>query len=119
MTAQPTTTEPTLQEKVHALEVTARRLVAERDCALGMASRATKDLVRVQRESKAQLTLRENIVSSLRIDADSKNDDIRRLTARVHELALANEDLQARLDREQQETPVRRSWWSARIGNRL
>lgn len=118
-----TTTEPTLLEKVHALEVTALRLAAERDVAREMASQATKDLVRIRDEKQAmqaRLDLRDALIESLRLSAARKTDDLRRLTARIHELALANEDLQRQRDRDQQEPkPTRQSWLSRRIGNSL
>lgn len=131
------TAEPTLLEQVHALEVTAHRLAAERDhavaeradlleanlrlqaeldCAQKMAAQATKDLVR----ERHAVTVRDTVIKSLRIDADSRNAEIRRLNTRVHELSLVNEDQQCRLDRNQQEPkPPRQNWFSRRIGNQL
>lgn len=128
------TTGPTLLEKLHALEVTARRLaaeradlaktnrqlVAERDVAMQMAAQATKDQDRERRELLARLKVRDVQIDSLRIEIDGKNADIRQLTARVRELALTCEDQQRQLDRAQQEPqPARTSWWSRRIGNQL
>lgn len=143
-----TATEPTLLEKVHALKVTAlrlaaerdqalaertdlleanRRLRAERDVAVGMASQATKDLVRargelaeVREESEARLALHVNLISSLRISSDAKDAKIRQLSGQLCGLAVADEDLQRQLDAAQQEPkPTRPSWWSRRIGNQL
>lgn len=136
-----TATEPTLLEELHALEVTAHRLAterdnaaaecadlaesnrqlrAERDAAFQMAAQATKDLVQVRREMQAQIDLRDTLIDSLRITDDRKNDDLRCLNARVHQLAVENEDLRTQHEQDQQETPpARTSWWSRRIGNQL
>lgn len=135
-----TATEPTLLEELHALEVTAhrlaterdkalaerdnaletnRRLQAERDCALQMASQATKDLVRTRKEMQARIDVRDNLISSLRLSDDRKNDDLRRLNARVRELALANENLQRQLDQHQQELPPVRKPWRVRLLQRI
>lgn len=135
------TTGPTLLEELHALEVTAHRLAterdnaaaeradlaesnrqlrAERDAAFQMAAQATKDLIRVRREMQAEVDLRDTLIDSLRINDDRKNDDLRRLNARVHQLAVENEDLRTQHERDRQETPpARTSWWSRRIGNQL
>ena len=120
MTVQPTTTEPTLLEKIHALEVTALRLAAERDLALKMASQATKDLVRVRRETEARLTDKDVLIDSLRIAGDARNEDLRRLSARVHELAIANESQQREREAEQQrpEVPAAHRQLLKRIRNR-
>lgn len=135
------TTGPTLLEELHALEVTAHRLAterddaaaeradlaesnrqlrAERDAAFQMAAQATKDLVRVRREMQAQIDLRDTLIDSLRINDDRKNDDLRRLNARVRELALADEDKQRQLEATQQEseTPPPRRRSLKRAGNR-
>lgn len=136
-----TATEPTLLEELHALEVTAhrpaterddavaertdlaesnRQLRAERDAAFQMAAQATKDLVRERRESEGRLKVRDALIDSLRINADRTNADVRRLSARVRELAVENEDLRARSERDQREPPtVRKNWRSRRIGNQL
>ena len=135
------TTGPTLLEELHALEVTAHRLAterdhalaeqadlleanlrlqAERDCAMQMAGQAAKDLVRVRTEMQARLDVRDALITSLRAADDSKNDDLRRLNARIRELAVENEDLREQRKRDQQEAPpVRKSWLSRRIGNQL
>lgn len=95
-------------------------LAAERDAAFQMAAQATKDLVRERRESEGQLKVRDALIDSLRINADRTNADVRRLSARVRELAVENEDLRARSERDQREPPtVRKNWRSRRIGNQL
>lgn len=98
-------------------------LAAQRDIACQMASQATKDLVRVRDEKQAmqaQLDLRDALIESLRLSDDRKTGDLRHLTARVHELALANEELQRQRERDQQEpAATRKSWLSRRIGNSL
>lgn len=121
MTPTVATAEPTLLEKLHALEVTARQLVTERDCAFKMAGHTTRELARAHDELKglkAQLPLRDNLIESLRIDRDTKANSNRRLTARVRELALANEDLQRQLDATRQQpeasAPRRKRKWRFR-----
>lgn len=135
-----TAAEPTLLEELHALEVTAhrlaterdnavaeradlletnRRLQAERDAALKMAAQATKDLVQVRRETKAQLDLRDALIDSLRINDDRKNDDLRRLNARVRELAVENEGLSKRFDQDQRKPLAERDSWLTRLIRRI
>lgn len=95
-------------------------LAAERDCAMQMAAQATKDQDRERREFEGRLKVRDALVDSLRIADDRKNDDLRRLNARVRELAVENEDLRARHEQDQREPPpVRKNWRSRRIGNQL
>lgn len=112
-----TAAEPTLEEQVLALKETAvrlaaeyaglldtnRQLQAERDVAFEMAGQATKDQERERRVLLARIKVRDNLISSVRIDRDDKHDEIRRLNARIRELALTNEDLQRRLDTAQQQ----------------
>lgn len=123
MTMQSTTTADLSCEEIHAgFDALIKRIAeiaAVRDVAIKMASQATKDLVQARHEHKAELDLYDNLVSSLRLNDDRKNDDLRRLTARVHELALANEDLQRQLETARQQRPERTSWLSRRIGNSL
>lgn len=131
------TTGPTLLEELHALEVTAHRLATERHHALAehadlleancrlqqqrdwarkAATQATQDLIR----ERHTVTVRDAAIKSLRIDADDKNTEIRRLNARIHQLAIENENLRTRHERDQQEPPtVRKNWLSRRIGNQL
>lgn len=120
---QSTTTADLSCEEIHAgFDALIKRIAeiaAVRDVAIKMASQATKDLVQARHEHKAELDLYDNLVSSLRLNDDRKNDDLRRLTARVHELALANEDLQRQLETARQQRPERTSWLSRRIGNSL
>lgn len=121
---QSTTTADLSCEEIHAgfdaLIERIAEIAAVRDLALQIASQATKDLVQARREHKAELDLYDNLISSLRLNDDRKNDDLRRLTARIHELALANEDLQRQRKQDRQEPkPARQSWLSRRIGNGL
>lgn len=111
-----TTSEPTLLEQVQALEVTVRRLAAERDAAMQMGAQATKDLVRARHQIAAQ-----DLVNKSRLAViGGLNVENRRLSSRNHELAIANEDLRTRSNRPEQETPpARRSWWSRRIRSQL
>lgn len=115
-----TTTKPTLEEQVRALKETVARLAAERDVAFQMASQATKDQDRERREFEGRLKVRDALIDSLRINADRTNADVRHLNARVHQLAVENENLRTQHERDRQETPpARTSWWSRRIGNQL
>ena len=135
-----TTTKPTLLEELRALEVTAHRLAterdravakhadlleanrqlqAERDCALKMAGQATKDLVRARNEMQARIDVRDVLIKSLRAHADTQNSDNRQLTARVHELTVANENPLRQHEQDQQEPkPTRKFWLPRRFGNR-
>lgn len=117
------TTEPTLLEELHALEVTAHRLATERDHAkaehadlLETNCALQQDLARARHEVHVRTVVEE----SLRDESSDRNATIRRLVVQLNEIATKCDDLERRADRAQQEPPpVRRSWWSARIGNRL
>lgn len=108
---QATQVEPTLEEQVRALKETAARLAAERDAAFKMALQATKDLAQARREHKAELKLYDALIASVRIDRDDKHDEIRRLNARIRELAPTNEgqpqQLEATQQHAEQKTPQR------------
>lgn len=118
------TTQDLTCEEIHtgfdALIKRIAELTAERDLAMQMASQATKDQERERREHKAELKLLDGLISSVRIDRDDKHDQIRRLNARVRELALTNEDLQRQLDAAQQEpeVPAPRRRFLKHAGNR-
>lgn len=116
------TTQDLTCEEIHtgfdALIERIAELAAERDAAFHMAAQATKDLVRARR----QIATQETVDTSRLAVIDDLNTENRRLETRNRELAIENEDLRARHDRNQhpQETPpVRASWWSRRIGNQL
>lgn len=84
-----------------------------------LASHATKDLAR----TRHALITRDADNEHLRADRDAKDVQIRRLTALLRESALDRENLQRRLDRDQQEAKPPRRYWpsclSRRIGNQL
>jgi hypothetical protein len=114
------TTEGLTCEEIHAgfdaLIKRVAEIAADCDLARKIASEATKELVRARHE----LILRDAVNTSLLDDISALGADNRQLTARVHELAVANEDLHAQLDRTQQEPPsARRTRWRARNRNRL
>lgn len=105
-----------LNAGIAALVKRVAELEAERDVAMQMASQSAKDLVQVRAELDRR-NAQNKALAGRDTDLSASN---RRLTAHVRKLALANEDLQRRLDRKQQEPePVPRSVLGRRIGNQL
>lgn len=103
---------------IRGLRVTAARLAEERDdarvqrdIAMQMASRETKDRIRERREFQARLRLRDALITSLRATDDDKNRDLRQADARIHELAVALEAAVRELDARQRQTPEPASRW--------
>lgn len=123
MTATTATADLSTEDLHAAVDQLIKRIAeiaAVRDLALKMASQATKDLVRVRDEMNARLEDRNVLISSLRIAADAKDNEIRRLTTQLHGLALADEDRQRRADAAQQQPEATTPWRRLlkRIGNR-
>lgn len=102
MTMQSTATAGLSCEEIHAgfdaLIERIAEIAAVRDVALQIASQATKDLVRARgeheaelksrdEEAQARLDLRDNVISSLRIAGDAKDDQIRHLTTQLQSAA--------------------------------
>ncbi|WP_297827402.1 hypothetical protein [Mycobacterium sp.] len=108
-----------LIERIAELAAERDAAVKERDAALAKADESERRMKRAHHE----LVVADAVNQSHEWEIDDKNAEIRRLTAHAYNLAFANENLQRRLDRAQQEAkPARRRWpscLSRRIGNQL
>lgn len=122
-----TVTEPTLLEKLHALEETAHRLATERDQVRAEHADLLKAKCLLHQElnrARNNALLQERLANSLRAELDEAATDNRRLSQRCHDLAITVGALEQQIDRAQKQPAPRpddhtKRWPWTRIGRSL
>lgn len=109
-----TTTEPTLLERLHALEVTARALVAERDTARAEKADALEAACELQQERDRDRRLHDSLANSLRAELDEAAEDKRALEIQCERLTATVRALEQQIDHMQNPPEQRRDDFTRR-----